>query len=154
MPTVGSATAQIPADVGVVRLPGGLRLAHPRPGPGRALGPALRGPSCGSPGRCSLVDRRSRASLIAATSGAFLRQHPLDVAAVVLPVLRPLRLLRLLTLLDVLNRYAGSSLRGRVGIYLAGSVSLIVFMARSRSWTPSGEAAARSRPSATPCGGP
>ena len=31
------------------------------------------------------------------------------------PILRPLRLLRLLTLLDVLNRYAGSSLRGRVG---------------------------------------
>jgi voltage-gated potassium channel len=31
--------------------------------------------------------------------------------------------------LDVLNRYAGSSFRGRVGIYLAGSASLIVLMA-------------------------
>jgi voltage-gated potassium channel len=59
----------------------------------------------------------------------FVRKHPLDIAAVILPVLRPLRLLRLLTLLNVLNRYAGSSFRGRVGIYLASSVSLIVFMA-------------------------
>src|SRR3954447_24271848 len=58
----------------------------------------------------------------------FVRRHPLDIAAAVLPVLRPLRLLRLLTLLNVLNRYAGSSFRGRVGIYLAASVSLIVFM--------------------------
>jgi len=58
----------------------------------------------------------------------FARKHPLDIAAVILPVLRPLRLLRLLTLLDVLNRYAGSSFRGRVGIYLGASVSLIVFM--------------------------
>jgi voltage-gated potassium channel len=58
----------------------------------------------------------------------FVRRHPLDIAAVVLPVLRPLRLLRLLTLLNVLNRYAGSSFRGRVGVYLLASVSLIVFM--------------------------
>jgi voltage-gated potassium channel len=59
---------------------------------------------------------------------AFARKHPLDIAAVVLPILRPLRLLRLLTLLDVLNRYAGGSLRGRVGVYLVGAGSLIVFM--------------------------
>ena len=59
----------------------------------------------------------------------FVRRHPLDVVAVVLPVLRPLQLLRLLTVLRALNRYAGSSLRGRVGAYLVGSVTLIVFMA-------------------------
>ena len=59
---------------------------------------------------------------------AFARKHPLDIAAVVLQILRPLRLLRLLTLLDVLNRYAGGSLRGRVGVYLVGAGSLIVFM--------------------------
>ena len=59
----------------------------------------------------------------------FLRHHPLDVASVVLPILRPLQLLRLLTLLSVLNRYAGSSLRGKVGIYLVASIVLIVFMA-------------------------
>ena len=59
---------------------------------------------------------------------AFAKKHPLDIAAVVLPILRPLRLLRLLTLLDVVNRYAGSSLRGRVGAYLVAAGSLIVFM--------------------------
>ena len=59
----------------------------------------------------------------------FVRHHPLDLASVALPVLRPLRLLRVLTLLNVVNRYAGSSLRGRVGAYLVGSVTLIVLMA-------------------------
>ena len=34
-----------------------------------------------------------------------------------------------MTLLSALNRYAGNSLRGKVGIYLIGSVSLIVFVA-------------------------
>lgn len=58
----------------------------------------------------------------------YLRGHPLDVAMVLLPVLRPLQLLRLLTLLRTLNRYAGSSLRGRVGIYLTASTGLIVFI--------------------------
>ena len=58
----------------------------------------------------------------------FLRKHPLDVAMVVLPVLRPLQLLRLFTLLKALNRYAGSSLRGRVGLYVSGSMGIIVFI--------------------------
>ncbi len=58
----------------------------------------------------------------------FLRRHPLDVGMVLLPLLRPLQLLRLFTLLKSLNRLAGSSLRGRVGIYVAGSMGLIVFI--------------------------
>lgn len=66
--------------------------------------------------------------VVAPDKWLFVRHHPLDVLAAILPVFRPLRLLRLLTLLDVLNRYAGSSLRGRVGVYLSASVSLIVFM--------------------------
>lgn len=60
---------------------------------------------------------------------SFVRRHPVDIAMVVLPVLRPLQLLRLLTLLKTLNRYAASSLRGRVGIYLVASGTLIVFVA-------------------------
>ena len=59
----------------------------------------------------------------------FLSKTPFDLIVVVLPLLRPLRLLRLVTLLNALNRYAGNSLRGKVGIYLVGSVSLIVFVA-------------------------
>ncbi len=66
---------------------------------------------------------------VAEDKWAFTKRHPLDILAVVLPVLRPLRLLRLLTLLDVLNRYFGRSLRGRVGVYLVAAGSLIVFMA-------------------------
>jgi len=57
---------------------------------------------------------------------AFLRQHPLDLAAAVLPVFRPLRLLRLLSLFTLLDRFGRSSLRGRVGMYVTASVTLIV----------------------------
>ena len=47
----------------------------------------------------------------------------------VLPLLRPLMLLRPVTLLTVLNRYAGSSLRGRVAAYMTGATSLIMLVA-------------------------
>lgn len=60
---------------------------------------------------------------------AFVRGNVLDLALVVLPLLRPLRLLRLVTLLSVLNRYAGGSLRGRVAVYVAGATSLVLFVA-------------------------
>lgn len=58
----------------------------------------------------------------------FVRTHLLDLAVVVLPMFRPLRLLRLLTVLTVLNRYAGSSLRGRVAVYAAGAISLALIV--------------------------
>lgn len=54
----------------------------------------------------------------------FVRTNLFDLAVVVLPMFRPLRLLRLLTALSVLNRYAGSSLRGRVAVYAAGGITL------------------------------
>ena len=60
---------------------------------------------------------------------AFVRGNVLDLAIVVLPLLRPLRLLRLITLLSVLNRYAGGSMRGRVAVYVAGATSLVLFVA-------------------------
>ncbi|MDU7383850.1 MAG: potassium channel family protein [Schaalia turicensis] len=55
-------------------------------------------------------------------------RHLLDLAAVVLPVLRPLRLLRLVALFGVLQRSAGSALRGRITAYTVASVSLLVFV--------------------------
>lgn len=64
--------------------------------------------------------------LLARDRWAFLRHHPLDLAAAVLPFLRPLRLLRLLSLLTLLDRVGRGSLRGRVGLYVGASVSLIV----------------------------
>lgn len=59
----------------------------------------------------------------------WLRHHLLDVASVVLPVLRPLRLLRLVALVGVLQRTAGHSLRGRIATYTAGSSVLILWVA-------------------------
>lgn len=59
----------------------------------------------------------------------YVLTHVFDLAVVVLPVLRPLRLLRLVTLLSVLNRYAGSSLRGRVALYVGGATSLVILVA-------------------------
>ena len=58
----------------------------------------------------------------------FVRANVLDLAIIVLPVLRPLRLLRLFTLLSLLNRYAGMSLRGRVAVYVGGSTVLVLVL--------------------------
>ena len=46
-----------------------------------------------------------------------------------MPLLRPLRLLRLVTLLGVVNRRAGSRLRGRIAVYVAGGSTLLAFCA-------------------------
>jgi len=61
--------------------------------------------------------------------GAFVRSNLFDLAVVALPLLRPLRLLRLVTLLSILNRNVGSSMRGRVAVYVAGATSLVLFIA-------------------------
>jgi voltage-gated potassium channel len=55
-------------------------------------------------------------------------RHLLDLAIVALPLLRPLRLLRLITLLRALQQVAGSALRGRVIVYVAGAASLLIFV--------------------------
>lgn len=59
----------------------------------------------------------------------FVRTHPLDLAVVVLPLLRPLRLLRLLTLVSVVNRRARTSLRGQALAYVVGLTSLVLLLA-------------------------
>lgn len=58
----------------------------------------------------------------------FVRRHPLDLAVVALPLLRPLRLLRLLTLLSFVNRRARSSLRGQVIAYVVALTSLVLLL--------------------------
>jgi len=55
-------------------------------------------------------------------------RHLLDLAIVVLPVLRPLRLVRLLVLLAIFQRFAGRTLRGRVVVYAAGSTLMLIFV--------------------------
>ncbi|HTN99865.1 MAG TPA: ion channel [Microthrixaceae bacterium] len=58
----------------------------------------------------------------------FFRSRWLDVLAVALPVLRPLRLLRVLVVLSALQRFVGHSLRGRIAIYVTGSIVLTSFV--------------------------
>ena len=69
--------------------------------------------------RLALADQRRR----------FVVRNLFDLLVIALPLLRPLRLLRLVTLLHVLNRHAGSSLRGRVGVYVGGAAALVLFVA-------------------------
>lgn len=55
-------------------------------------------------------------------------RHLLDLAIVVLPMLRPLRLMRFLTIIALIQRNAGSMLRGKVAIYTAGATILTIFI--------------------------
>jgi len=59
----------------------------------------------------------------------FVRSNLLDLAAVALPALRPLRLLRLIALVGVVHRTIGTSLRGRVAIYVGGATTFVIFLA-------------------------
>jgi voltage-gated potassium channel len=70
------------------------------------------------------VDYVARVALTPDRSRYIVR-HLHDLAVIALPLLRPLRLLRLITVLGALNRHAGSSLRGRVAVYVAGATTLL-----------------------------
>jgi len=59
----------------------------------------------------------------------FVRRNLLDLAVIVLPLLRPLRLLRLVTLVRILNRQTSAALRGRVAVYVSGSAAVVIFCA-------------------------
>ncbi|TQK18617.1 voltage-gated potassium channel [Microbacterium sp. SLBN-154] len=56
-------------------------------------------------------------------------RHLLDLAIVVLPMLRPLRLMRFLTVLAIVHRGAGTLLRGRVLTYTVGATALTIIIA-------------------------
>ena len=64
---------------------------------------------------------------LAPNRGHWFLHHLPDLAVIVLPVLRPLRLLRLVTLVSIMQRSAGTALRGRITLYTAGSASLLIF---------------------------
>ena len=55
--------------------------------------------------------------------------HLLDLAIVVLPMLRPLRLMRFLTFIAIIQRGAGGLIRGRVVLFTIGSTVLIILIA-------------------------
>jgi len=56
-------------------------------------------------------------------------RHLLDLLIVALPMFRPLRLMRFLTAVTIIEKNAGTALRGRVAIYTVGATILTVFMA-------------------------
>ncbi|MFT4210997.1 MAG: ion channel [Microbacterium sp.] len=56
-------------------------------------------------------------------------RHLLDLAIVVLPILRPLRLMRFLTILALIQRGAGARFRGKVVIYTVGATILTIVVA-------------------------
>jgi voltage-gated potassium channel len=56
-------------------------------------------------------------------------RHLIDLAIVALPFLRPLRLLRLLVLFSALQKAVGGATRGRVIVYTAFSVALLIYVA-------------------------
>jgi voltage-gated potassium channel len=59
----------------------------------------------------------------------FVLLHLPDLAILLLPMLRQLRILRLVTVLSVLNRQLRDDARGRVVLYVAGTVTLVGFVA-------------------------
>ena len=67
--------------------------------------------------------------VITETRWRWFYRHLLDLAIVVLPMLRPLRLMRFLTVLALIGRNTGNMLRGRVVIYTVGATILTVFIA-------------------------
>ena len=75
-----------------------------------------------------LVDYLARLCLATDRPRWFVR-HLVDLAVVALPLLRPLRLLRLLVLLAALQKAIGGAIRGRVAIYTASGVVLLIYAA-------------------------
>ncbi|WP_017838315.1 potassium channel family protein [Dietzia sp. UCD-THP] len=66
--------------------------------------------------RLALAERRGR----------WVITHWYEVAVIALPMLRPLRLLRLVMLLSVMQRSAGTAVRGQVIAYAAGSTAILL----------------------------
>jgi voltage-gated potassium channel len=59
--------------------------------------------------------------------GKWFVRHLMDLAIIVLPFLRPLRLLSLAVVVEVLQRAVGDTIRGKVIVYTAVGVVVIVY---------------------------
>lgn len=67
--------------------------------------------------------------VLAERRGRWFIRHLLDLAIVVLPMLRPLRLMRFLTIIAIIQRGAGNMLRGKVVVYTVGATILTIILA-------------------------
>jgi voltage-gated potassium channel len=65
---------------------------------------------------------------LARRRGRFVVTHLLDLAILLLPVLRQLRALRVVTVISILNRQLRDDFRGRVAVYVVGTVALVGFV--------------------------
>jgi voltage-gated potassium channel len=74
------------------------------------------------------IDYFVRLSLAADRRQWFLH-HLLDLAIVVLPLMRPLRMLRLVILVGALQKAVGNAVRGRILVYTLSSVVLLIYVA-------------------------
>jgi voltage-gated potassium channel len=59
----------------------------------------------------------------------WFRSHLVDLAIVILPLLRPLRLLRLIVLIGVIQKAVGHAIRGKVILYTISGAVLLVYVA-------------------------
>jgi voltage-gated potassium channel len=66
---------------------------------------------------------------LAPDSLRWFSRHLLDLAVVALPLLRPLRFLRLLLLIGTLQKAVGNVFRGRIIIYTASGIALLIYVA-------------------------
>ncbi|GAA1962370.1 potassium channel family protein [Microbacterium aquimaris] len=73
------------------------------------------------------IDYLARLTL-ARHRGRWFIRHLLDLAIVVLPMLRPLRLMRFLAILAIIQRSSGSMLRGKVAAYTIGTTILVILI--------------------------
>ncbi|CAN5160984.1 potassium channel family protein [soil metagenome] len=67
--------------------------------------------------------------ILARDRSQWFLSHLLDLAIVVLPLLRPLRLLRLVVLVGALQKVVGNAIRGRVVVYTVSGAVLLVYVA-------------------------
>lgn len=67
--------------------------------------------------------------MIAENRWRWFYRHILDLALVLLPMLRPLQLLRFFTVIAIIQRNAGTKLRGKVFVYTLGTTALTIFLA-------------------------
>ena len=74
------------------------------------------------------IDYFVRLSLAADRRQWFL-VHLLDLAIVVLPLMRPLRMLRLVILVGALQKAVGNAVRGRILVYTISAVVLLIYVA-------------------------
>lgn len=69
------------------------------------------------------------ARLFLAGDARWFLRHLFELAIVALPLLRPLRLLRLILLIEALQKAIGKAFPGRIAIYTASGISLMIYSA-------------------------